>query len=191
MKNRNIIMGITILLVVVMMVVGLCACKKDAEKNSEKEGAVGVKVSALESEWDDLTFTKTQNESGYRYYAEDSSFTITAEADKNENITSIEIYNTVVNTSALSDETELLRIMNKSSASMTMYDICTAYTALNASHLEEALGGKDTSETKADFAEKYSALFAGENMTVGNWTISATLDRRNDTATITATYASK
>ena len=192
--KKYIILTISILLIASILLVGVCACKNN--NVSEEDGETVIKAKStvtfddLKAKWSDLTFTTKTNDMGtVRYEAEAPSFFVTADTDIEGNIIFVELWNTVVDLDVIVSKTKLLNLMNTPSYNMSRKEICTSYCALNTSYLEELVGGKDESKTKAEFAEKYSAFFAGSDIKVGNWTITVTMHEKSEVASVTATFA--
>ncbi len=183
MRKHNQLLKMLLLTIVCILLLSSCS---GTSKSSN------VKIDALASAFSEWTFEKTQTDSGYSFKYEESSYTLniycSGIADKNENVSSVTITNDNVQTSILTDSSQLSKTMNKSADQLTRNDLRAMHCVLEVWNLMDCFG-RDTSSLKTSEAiSEVSSLFNGKTITIGQWTISAKVNQSSEQVVINANY---
>ncbi len=180
MKKQHSIAQIIVILLVCSFVFASCSNSKKSSSNlniSKVESALGIE------------FTETKEDDGYSYKAKDSQnlfdISYSAIADSEKNVSSITITNKGVDTSILTDKKTFEKLMNADD--FTMKELKAATCALEVMKLMDAFG-LDGSTDKDEVISELAALFQGEKITVGKWTIEANVDKSSEIVVINAYF---
>lgn len=176
---------ISFVLLVCTVMLCFTSCGEDDE--GEQVTGSGLSVSELKT-WlsecyNEISFEKADSAITYTQENYFSETQLNGKLDENEEIVEFEIklvgdqtYNYVT---IFKSESELSKILSKSSGQMTMKDLDVLDLALGVTVFAENCGAPV--QTKQDMMNILSIFYSGRVLTFGNWDFSAIFDSNNNT----------